>query len=153
MASAIACACDELQIDSNAFIMVHNPWTMALGNAGELRKEAETLDQYRDALLAVYRTKFGCSDEVLKKMLDDETWIIGESAPFFQLSAEVIPMEEPLRAAAFAKSMPRFMHTPKALKEIIMERESAVKAQEDLTTCASNEMTNDNEMKTAQETV
>ena len=83
MASAIACACDELKIDANAFLMVHNPWTMALGNAIDLRKEAEVLDQYRDALLAIYRTKFDTSDEVIKKMLDDETWIVGESASFF----------------------------------------------------------------------
>ena len=44
MASAIACACDELKIDANAFMMVHNPWTMTMGNAGDLRKEAEVLD-------------------------------------------------------------------------------------------------------------
>lgn len=127
MASAIACACDELKIDANAFMMVHNPWTVTMGNAGDLRKEAETLDQYRDALLAVYRTKFEASDEVIKKMLDDETWIIGEDAPMFKLDAEVIPTAEPLRAAAFAKAMPKFMKTPKALKEIIMEKEEEMK--------------------------
>ena len=27
MASVIACACDEVQIDSTAFMMVHNPWS------------------------------------------------------------------------------------------------------------------------------
>ena len=130
MASAIACACDELKIDANAFLMIHNPWTMAMGNAIDLRKEAEVLDQYRDALLAIYRTKFNLSDEVIKKALDDETWIIGVSAPMFELDCEVIPNEEPLRAAAFAKKMPKFMHTPKALKEIIMEKEEEKKQAE-----------------------
>ena len=145
MASAIACACDELKIDANAFLMVHNPWTMALGNAGDLRKEAEVLDQYRDALLAIYRSKFDCSDEVIKKMLDDETWIVGESAPFFSLAAEVIPTQEPLRAAAFAKEMPKFIHTPKALKEILMKKEQEMKEQVDLTTDAQSEMENTQE--------
>ena len=126
MASAIACACDKMAMDANAFLMVHNPWTLAMGNAGDLRKEAEVLDQYRDALLAIYRAKFDMSDEVLKKMLDDETWIIGADAPMFKLLCEVIPTEEPIRAAAFAK-MPKFMHTPKALKEIIMEKEEEMK--------------------------
>lgn len=130
MASAIACACDGLKIDANAFLMVHNPWTATLGNAIDLRKEAETLDQYRNALLAVYRTKFEASDDVLKKMLDDETWIIGEAAPMFALRAEVVPTEEPLRAAALAKRMPKFMKTPKALKEIIMEKEEEKKAEQ-----------------------
>lgn len=131
MASAIACACDELKIDANAFLMVHNPWTMTMGNAIDLRKEAEVLDQYRDALLAIYRTKFDMWDDSIKKMLDAETWIIGETSSTFGLKAEVIPTEEPLRAAAFAKHMPKFMHTPQALKEIIMEKEQELKQAND----------------------
>lgn len=78
MASAIACACDELKIDSNAFLMVHNPWTITMGNANDIRKEADILDKYRDALLAVYRTKFDVPDETIKAMLDAETWILGD---------------------------------------------------------------------------
>ena len=62
-------------------------------------------------------------------MLDDETWIVGDSAPMFALSCEVIPTQEPLKAAAFAKNMPEFIHTPKALKEIIMEKEEELKKQ------------------------
>ena len=131
MASAIACACDELKIDANAFLMIHNPWTLTMGNAIDLRKEAEVLDQYRDALLAIYRTKFDMSDDTIKAALDAETWIIGEQAPMFKLNAEVIPTQEPLRAAAFAKAMPKFMHTPKALKEIIMEKEEELKQAND----------------------
>lgn len=131
MASAIACACDELKIDANAFLMIHNPWTLTMGNAIDLRKEAEVLDQYRDALLAIYRTKFDMSDDTIKAALDAETWIIGEQASMFKLNAEVIPTQEPLRAAAFAKAMPKFMHTPKALKEIIMEKEEELKQAND----------------------
>ena len=104
---------------------------MTAGNAIDLRKEADTLDKYRDALLAIYRTKFDASDETIKAMLDSETWIIGESASFFMLDAEVIPTEEPLRAAAFAKQMPKFLNTPKALKEIIMEKEQETKQAND----------------------
>lgn len=78
MASAIACACDKLEIDANAFLMVHNPWSVAMGNAGDLRKEADTLDKFRDALLSIYRTKFKMDDEAIKSILDGETWILGE---------------------------------------------------------------------------
>lgn len=130
MASAIACSCDELKIDANAFLMVHNPWTITMGNANDMRKEAEVLDQYRDALLAIYRTKFDVGDETIKAMLDSETWIIGDAASFFSLKAEVIPTAEPLRIAASLK-MPKFMHTPKALKEIIMEKEQEIKQAND----------------------
>ena len=130
MASAIACACDELKIDANAFLMVHNPWTITMGNANDMRKEADTLDKYRDALLAVYRTKFNTSDEVIKKMLDDETWIIGAGAPMFELKAEVIPTAEPLKIAASTK-IQKFMNVPKNLKDIIMEKEQEIKQAND----------------------
>lgn len=126
MASAIACACDKMAMDANAFLMVHNPWTITMGNANDIRKEAEVLDQYRDALLAIYRAKFEMSDDMIKAMLDAETWIIGEQAPMFKLAAEVIPTAEPLKIAASLK-IPKFMHTPKALKEIIMEKEEEMK--------------------------
>ena len=133
MASAIACACDEMKIDANAFLMIHNPWTMTVGNAIDLRKEAEVLDKYRDALLAIYRNKFDTlSDDTIKKLLDDETWIIGESSTMYSNNIEVIPTDEPLRAAAFAKSMPKFMKTPKALKEIIMEKEEMKQANDEV---------------------
>ena len=127
MASAIACAADEMTMDANAFLMIHLPWTVSMGNALDLRKEADVLDTYRDALIAIYKTKFDMSDDVIVKMMETETWLIGNQAPMFKLSCEVIPTEEPLKAAAFAKNMPKFMHTPKAIKEIIMEKEEEMK--------------------------
>ena len=130
MASAIACACDELKIDANSFLMLHLPWTMTMGNAIDLRKEAEVLDQYRDALIAIYRTKFDMWDDGIEKILTAETWIRGDSASLFGLKAEVIPTAEPFRIAASLK-MPKFKHLPKALKEIIMEKEEEIKKVDD----------------------
>ena len=130
MASAIACACDELKIDANSFLMLHLPWTMTMGNAIDLRKEAEVLDQYKDALIAIYRKKFDMWDDGIEKMLAEETWILGDSASLFGLKAEVIPTAEPVRIAASLK-MPKFKNLPKALKEIIMEKEEEMKKVDD----------------------
>lgn len=150
MASAIACACDTLKLDSNSFLMLHLPWTMTMGNAIDLRKEAEVLDQYRDALLAIYRTKFDTSDEVLKKILEDETWILADQSPMFKLKAEVIPTEEPLRIAASGK-MPKFMNVPKNLKDIIMEKEQEIKQAND--EVKNEEVVEEKAEETAAETV
>ena len=142
MASAIACACDEMAIDANAFWMCHLPWTMSIGNAVDLRKEAAVLDTYRDALVAIYKSKFDTTSDVIVNMMESETWILGNQAPMFKMNAEVIPTQEPLRVAAFAKQMPKFMHTPKALKDIIMEKEQELKSQDDLTTKPISDMEN-----------
>lgn len=83
-------------------------------------------------MIAVYRTKFDASDETIRKLLEDETWILGANAPLSMLKAEVIPTEEPLKIAASLK-MPKFANTPKALKEIIMKNEAELKNAEDET--------------------
>jgi ATP-dependent protease ClpP protease subunit len=80
MASVIACSCDELEIDSNALFMMHLPWTSLMGNAIDLRKEADTLDKYCDALIAIYRTKFNMDDTAIRALLEDETWLVGKDA-------------------------------------------------------------------------
>lgn len=44
IASVIAMSGDAIFMPSNAMMMIHNPWTMAVGNAEELRKQADGLD-------------------------------------------------------------------------------------------------------------
>lgn len=120
MASAISCACDDLKVDANAFLMVHNPFTVSMGESSDLRKDADTLDQMRDALVAIYRAKFNSPDDAIKAMMDAETWIIGAQAETFSLAAEVVPTEEPLRAAAFAgREMPKWLHVPEAIADLV----------------------------------
>ena len=123
MASAIACACDRLTIDSNAFLMVHLPWTMTIGNALDLRKEADTLDKFRDALVSIYRSKFCMSDPLIVQMLEAETWIVGADAAYYNLNAEIIETSTPLKVAASIKHA-RFGKVPKAIKDLVMEEKT-----------------------------
>ena len=76
MASVIACAGKRLCMGEGAFLMVHNPWTVTMGNAEELRKDADTLDKMRDSILGFYQAK--CPDKTsddLKALMDAETWL------------------------------------------------------------------------------
>ena len=131
MASAVAMAGSRLLVDNTAFIMCHLPWTIASGDARDLRRTAEQLDLYRDSLISIYLTKFDVSREQMQMMLEEETWIRGESAEMYGLNAEIVQTGEPLRAAALAKKgLPNFLNTPKALKEIIMETENEIKQAE-----------------------
>lgn len=54
IASLIAISCDEIHIPSNAFIMIHNSWTVGVGNATELRATAEVLEKIDGTLAAQY---------------------------------------------------------------------------------------------------
>ena len=119
MASVIACACDELIVDSNAFLMVHSVWTCVEGNANELRKEADTLDLFTKSLISVYRTKFNKTDDEIMSMLEAETWILGEQAKDYGLNCIVNDIGSEIKIAAKC-DLSKFKNIPKAFA---MEKE------------------------------
>lgn len=107
-ASAIACACDMVVMPRNSVMMIHNPWTVAIGNAKELRKAADDLDVLSEAFATVYLDKAdGKLDEKrLTKLLDDETYLTAEQAYDLGLCDEIeqfdAVMQEPDTAAKAA---------------------------------------------------
>ena len=117
MASVIACACDNLTIDSNAFLMVHLPYSHVEGNYLNMRKEADTLELVTRSLVSVYRTKFDLNDDQIFNMLEDETWILGSDAQQYGLKCKVIYVDSPLKIAASLKNCKyTYKNIPKGLK-------------------------------------
>ena len=90
IASITAMACDELRMFPQAFLMVHNPWTVAQGDADALRKEAGTLDAMKAALVSFYRRKFDRADDEIRAMMDAETWISGADAAAHGLAVTLL---------------------------------------------------------------
>ena len=83
IASVIPMAADEVIMGENTMFMIHNPWTIAMGNANDLRKTAEDLDKVRDGcIIPAYKAKCGdrISDEELTELLDNETYITAKEA-------------------------------------------------------------------------
>ena len=74
-ASVIAMAGDEIRMSPAAYMMIHNPWTVAMGDAHEMRKAAKTLDVIREGLIDVYERRTGKTRDELKRMLEAETWM------------------------------------------------------------------------------
>ena len=74
-ASIVAMAGDRILMHPVAYMMIHNPWTLAIGDAKELRKTAKTLDVISEGLISAYQQRTGKDGDELKKMLDNETWM------------------------------------------------------------------------------
>ena len=112
MASVVMCACDEIQLEEGAFVMMHNPWSWAEGDADDLRHEAGVLDTMKAAIMAFYRGKFGeKTDEEISGIMDAETWMTGTDALRAGLKCVVIPTT--MQAAACA-TRHHFAHMPEA---------------------------------------
>lgn len=79
-ASVVAMAGDKINIASSAFLMIHNAWTLAIGNKNDMRAVADMLDQFDNAMVGLYSKKTGKSDKEIRKMMDAETFIQGSDA-------------------------------------------------------------------------
>jgi ATP-dependent protease ClpP protease subunit len=103
IASYIAMAGDRVVMAQNAMMMVHNPWTMAIGSAAELRKTADVLDKYRDSVLDAYTERTGKDRKKIKAILDAETWYTAQEAVAAGFATEVGDII--VDAPSFAKAM------------------------------------------------
>lgn len=85
IASVIIMAADKIIVPKNAYIMIHKAWTFAIGNANDLRKQAEDLDRIDEGIFNTYKEnlKEGVNEETIKQMIENETWLTGEQAAEF----------------------------------------------------------------------
>ncbi|KVT76143.1 peptidase S14 [Burkholderia territorii] len=79
-ASLIAMAGDEIVMPENALLMIHNAHTVTAGEAKDLRRIADLLDNAGDGILAAYAAKSGQSIDEIRAMMDAETWLTATQA-------------------------------------------------------------------------
>lgn len=82
IASVIVASCDEVIMPENSMLMIHNPWTLSMGNAKELRKQADDLDKIAESSVITYLSKSGekLTEEKIKQIMDEETWLSADEA-------------------------------------------------------------------------
>lgn len=122
-ASVVAMAGDEVVMPAGSMMMIHNPWTIAVGESKDFRKLADDLDKIRDSLMTAYEEKTGMSREDLTTLMDEETWLSAAQAKEYGFADTV---ESELQVAAsigdgrmtvngVSFSMDRFKTLPAAL--------------------------------------
>lgn len=80
IASVIALAGKTVRIAENAMMMIHDPLAFVFGDAAELRKQADVLEQIKGSILNTYVTRTGGDREALAKLMSDETWFNADEA-------------------------------------------------------------------------
>lgn len=96
-----ACSCASIIFMAGAkrimpkasLLMIHNAWTTAQGNSDELRKIAEDLEKITQPSIEIYKATTGLTEEVVKQMMDDETWITADEGLELGFATEVTEVE------------------------------------------------------------
>lgn len=79
-ASVIAMAGDTREVAANALVMIHNPWTLAVGDSAGMRKTADLLDQIKDSIITTYKAHSSLDEEEIAALMDAETWFDAQGA-------------------------------------------------------------------------
>jgi ATP-dependent Clp endopeptidase proteolytic subunit ClpP len=116
MASVIAMAGEKRSMAENAMLMIHNPWTVTMGDSESLRKEADLMDTLKQQIISAYAGRTGMKREVLDEMMDEETWLTATEAKEFGFVTDIT---EPLNWKNSVKrfDISRFSNTPKSLMD------------------------------------
>jgi ATP-dependent protease ClpP protease subunit len=78
--SVIALAGDEVRMADNAMMMIHNPRSVAVGGADDMRSAADFLDKVKDTIVGTYAAKTGKTPREMSDLMDAETWFAADEA-------------------------------------------------------------------------
>ena len=94
-ATIIFCAGDVRTMGSIALMMIHNCMSyIGYANSNEMRKAAEDNDKINQSSINAYMSVVNISEEEVRKMMDDTTWLTAEESLKYGFATEVADMEE-----------------------------------------------------------
>jgi ATP-dependent Clp protease protease subunit len=100
-ASVVAMAGNLVQMSPTALIMIHDPSTIAMGNAKDMEKAITTLNEVKESIINAYAYKTGLTRNRISKLMSDETWLNAKKAVELGFADEILfenklkPEEEP----------------------------------------------------------
>jgi ATP-dependent Clp protease protease subunit len=113
IASVIAMAGDTIFMPKNAMMMIHNPWTIGMGNSTEFRKLAEDLDKIRESLIAAYEGHSALTRDEIISIMDAETWLTASECEEYGF-CDVVKEEKQMAASLDKTLLKRYQNTPQA---------------------------------------
>lgn len=79
-ASVIAMAGTKVLMSPVSMMMIHNPITIAMGNAEEMEKAIDMLAEVKESIMNAYEIKTGLSRAKISHLMDAETWMNANKA-------------------------------------------------------------------------
>ncbi len=79
-ASVVAMAGDQIEMSPTALLMIHDPSTIAMGNARDMEQAIATLNAVKDSIINAYVLKTGLRKSKISEMMENETWLDAKEA-------------------------------------------------------------------------
>ena len=102
--SVIFMAGDTREMGVGSLLMIHNSWTVAMGNSDELSKTQSTLDAIDGRMVAIYQEATGLESEEIYSMLAVDTFMSAEEALEKGFATELQDAEVVAKMAIFSNN-------------------------------------------------
>ena len=89
-ASVVAMAGSRVLMSPTALLMIHDPSTIAMGNAKDMEKAIETLNEVKESIINAYAAKSGMRRSKIAELMSNETWMNAKKAVEFGFADEVL---------------------------------------------------------------
>lgn len=120
ISAVIALAPDKILMAENAFMMIHNPYSMVIGNADDMRSEANLLEKVGGMISKTFIDKTGMDKEKIKDLMTADnglgTWITADEAMELGFIDEIEEPSENENAKANIFDLSVFANVPDALQ-------------------------------------
>ncbi len=130
-ASILALAGKKLLMGEATYLMIHNPWSIAMGTAKDFRKTADLLDQIGGNMADIYTARSNHTKDEILSLMDEETWMTGQEAIDHGFADELVTGEA---VAALAGDITKFgfQHAPQAIIENVHKKSNPPATARDL---------------------
>lgn len=122
IASVVLLAGDRVRMTPNSFLMIHNPWTLAMGDSTELSATADLLAKMEDKLQNIYVSKLQKSGKQsgnlalkVKRWMDAETWFTAQEALDAGFIDEIQEASKQANIIQMQPALARYVNVPAAL--------------------------------------
>ena len=117
-ASVVFMAGDKRIMSPASLLMIHNAWTIAMGNASALRKTADDIETITQASVEAYKRTATISEEEIKALMDAETWILPANAVAWGFATDIDDDDEDdePKQSAFGVIMQKLISAPASLE-------------------------------------
>ena len=97
MASYIASSdvADMVLAEDNAVYMIHNPWSLEIGDYRQMSKTSDFLFGLSSIMANAYSVRTKKSKAEIKKMMDAETWLFGDEIKAAGFVDDIVPSSVP----------------------------------------------------------
>ena len=70
----------EVLMSPTSLMMIHNPFTIAIGDSEEMQKAIGMLNEVKESIINAYEIKTGLARDKLSQLMDAETWLNANKA-------------------------------------------------------------------------